>query len=305
MPQQETVNGPAVPGVTHGLSIIIPCYNEEQGIAPVLDQLDATLRRAGLPYEIIVVDDGSADATASRVDPARFQLLRHEVNEGYGAALKTGARASRYDLIGITDGDGTYPNERIPDLLAQMGGADMVVGARIGDQVEIPLVRRPAKWVLNRLANYLTGYRIPDLNSGLRIARRSLWERYEYLYPDGFSLTTTITLAALTNHCRVRYVPINYHHRVGHSKIRPIRNTLDFTQLILRTILYFNPMKVFLPASLMLFAASLLIGFTTLVLANVFKIGKFMDTTTVLLFMTAVQLLAIGVLADLITKRMK
>jgi glycosyltransferase involved in cell wall biosynthesis len=288
-----------------GLSVIVPCYNEEKAIAPVLDRLDAVLREAGLAHEIIVVDDGSTDATAERIDTARFHLIRHDVNTGYGAALKTGAAQARFPLLAITDADGTYPNEELPRLVRELGAAEMVVGARTGQHVHVPLARRPAKWALTRLANYLTGQHIPDLNSGLRVIRRELWDRFSYLFPDGFSLTTTITLASLTNHRRVKYVPINYHARVGSSKIRPIRHTIEFIQLILRTVLYFQPLKVFVPVSLSLFLASVLIGAGTLILSNVFHIGKFMDVTTVLLFLSALQLIAIGALADLITKRMR
>lgn len=227
------------------------------------------------------------------------------MNRGYGAALKTGARLAKFDLIAITDADGTYPNEKLPELLAAMGDADMIVGARTGKNVNVPLARRPAKWMITRLAIYLTGFHIPDLNSGLRIARRSLWEKFEYLFPDGFSLTTTITLAALTNRKKVKYVPIDYHHRVGNSKIRPIRHTIEFTQLIVRTVLYFNPLKVFVPVSLALFAASFIVGCGTWIMSRVFGEGQFMDVTTSLLFITAVQLLAIGALGDLISKRLK
>lgn len=288
-----------------GLSIIVPCHNEERAIGPTLEQIDGVMKGAGVPYEIIVVDDASSDRTAELVDTARFRLIRHEFNLGYGASLKDGAAEARYNLIGITDADGTYPNERFPELLAQMGEADMIVGARIGENVNVPLLRRPAKWMITRLASYLTGVKIPDLNSGFRIARRELWEKFQFLFPDGFSLTTTITLSALTNRRKVKFVPIDYHKRVGSSKIRPIRHTVEFTQLIVRTVLYYNPMKVFVPASLGLIATAVAVGLGTLILDKVFHVGRFMDVTTSLLFTTGIQLLAIGALADLITRRMR
>ncbi|MCL5271414.1 MAG: glycosyltransferase family 2 protein [bacterium] len=293
-----------------GVSVIVPCYNEADGIGPVVAEIRAALAALERPAEVIVVDDGSTDATADRAAAAGCRLVRHETNRGYGAALKTGAREARHAILVITDGDGTYPNREIPRLVAQLeageDGArvDMVVGARTGAGAKIPFLRRPAKWALGRLANYLAGLRIPDLNSGLRVIRRELWTKYERFYPDGFSLTTTITLAALTNGHRVCYTAIDYHARVGRSKIRPVRDTLGFLQLILRTILYFDPMKVFLPGALSLLAASVLVGGSTLILSNVFGIGRFLDTTTSLLFVSALQLLAIGVLADLITKRL-
>lgn len=291
-------------GKTEGVSIVVPCFNEANAIAPVLERLAQALKTLPCPFEIIVVDDGSTDGSAGKIDPDRFVLLRHDTNRGYGAALKTGARHARYDLIALIDADGTYPAERIPELVRLCADCDMAVGARTGKDAKIPPIRRPAKWILNMLANYISGHRIADLNSGLRVVRRKLWERYERFFPNGFSLTTTITLASLTNGYRVTFLPIEYHYRVGKSKIRPVRDTINFFILVLRTVLYFDPLKVFAPASLALFLASLLVGGTTLLLSNVFHIGKFMDVSTLVLLVTALQLLAIGVLADLITKRM-
>jgi hypothetical protein len=158
---------------------------------------------------------------------------------------------------------------------------------------------------LNRLANYLTGTRIPDLNSGFRAVRREIWERYEHYFPNGFSLTTTITLASLSDGRRVVFHPINYRARVGNSKIRPIRDTLNFIQLILRTVFYFDPLKVLLPVSLSLMGAGGAVGLVTILLQNGFGIGKFMDVTTQLLILTGLQILAIGGLADLVSKRLK
>ena len=154
-------------------------------------------------------------------------------------------------VVAITDADGTYPVESIPDLLARAEHNAMVVGARLGKSVHIPLIRRPPKWFLNRLASYLAGQRLPDINSGLRLMRKSLVERYEYLLPDGFSFTTTITLAAACNGHPFEYVPINYHARLGESKIRA-RHAYDFTLLILRIIVVFNPLKVFIPVGAVL-----------------------------------------------------
>lgn len=287
-----------------GLSVLIPCYNEAGALAGVLERLEVALAPLQGPREIIVIDDGSTDGSTAALERGRCRVLRHPVNRGYGAALKTGAEAAQYDTLVIADADGTYPLERIPDLLAALEGAEMVVAARTGPGAQIPLVRRPAKWALRRLAAYLAGTPIPDLNSGLRAIRRELWERYRGYYPDGFSLTTTITLAALTNGHAVRYVPIDYHARIGRSKIRPIHDTLAFTQLIVRTVLYFNPLKIFVPLSLVMMALGGLVGIGTLALQHALGIGQFMDVTTVVLIVTGVQLLAIGALADLITKRL-
>lgn len=282
-----------------GVSVIIPCYNEERAVGPVLDRVRHTMEALERPYEIIAVDDGSADRTVERLEAAAVTLIRHPHNRGYGAALKTGARAARHDTLVITDADGTYPNERIPELLARLENADMVVASRTGERVHVPAARRPAKWALTKLAHYLSGQRIPDLNSGLRAIRRTLWIKYEPVFPDGFSLTTTLTLAALTNGHVVEYLPINYHARVGRSKIRPIRDTMNFIRLILRTVLYFDPLKVFVPLTLALWAAAVGVGGLS------WLHGRLMDVTTIVLFMTGLQMLAIGALADLITKRLR
>jgi hypothetical protein len=176
---------------------------------------------------------------------------------------------------------------------------DMVIGARTGENVAIPLVRRPAKWVINQLANYVAGEPIPDLNSGLRIFRLDAALRLFDILPDGFSFTTTITLAMLTNHYMVDYVPINYHARIGKSKIKPIQDTLNFVQLVFRIALYFAPLKIFLPFS------GLLIGVAALwALFSRFVLGLLADVSTLVIAMTGIQIAMIGMLAELINRRL-
>lgn len=284
-----------------GCSIIVPAHNEEDGIAAVLTQLCALQQGAELPYEILVVDDGSVDKTAALVAGfANIILLRHPHRRGYGAALKTAIRQARYEIICITDADGTYPNECIPELVRRLqAGQAMVVGARTGLAVHIPPLRRPAKWVINRLANLVVGEPIPDVNSGLRVFRRSVALRFFKLLPDGFSFTTTITLGMLTNGYAVAYLPIDYHPRLGQSKIRPIRDTLNFIQLILRIGLYFAPLKIFLPLSGLCLLVALLWGlFSSLVL------GRLADVSTLIIAMTGFQVAMLGLLAELINHRL-
>lgn len=279
------------------LSIIIPAYNEEKAIKGVISDL----KQLAGNYEIIVVDDGSEDNTAEIVkNYPSVRLISHEHNLGYGAALKTGIKYANSDTVTILDADGTYPTEHIPDLAKTMKDGDyaMVVGARNAKNVNIPLTRRPAKWFINKLANYLTGIKIPDLNSGLRIIRKSALERFINFLPNGFSFTITITLAMLTNGYPVKYTPINYYKRKGKSKIRPMRDTFNFIQLIIRTILYFNPLRVFIPLSI-----SLVIFAFVVLFASWFFLGAAMDVTFGVILMTAVMVMAIGMLADLIDKR--
>lgn len=277
------------------MTILIPAYNEERGIGPVLEQV----KQLGLRGEIIVVNDGSEDHTfesARAIDG--IKVLRHDVNRGYGQSLKTGILESTCDVIVITDADGTYPNETIPMLLRFIQSYDMVVGARTGKKVKIPILRRPAKRFLNVLANYLAGVEIPDLNSGLRVFRKDVVREFFHILPAGFSFTTTITLAMLSNGYRVKYVPIDYHQREGKSKINPIRDTLGFTSLIVRTTLYFNPLKVFMPLSG--FIVLLAIG---LLVYSKFVLQRVMDISVIVLLSAALQIAVIGMLADLIDKR--
>lgn len=285
----------------HGISLVIPAYNEEVGIGPVIDALTQYMQSLSVDYEIIVVDDGSRDGT-SKVLAAKqeVKLYTHQFNQGYGAALKTGIRHAQYPLICITDADGTYPNERIGDLYRYMqeNKLDMVVGARTGDNVQIPIIRKPAKWAINKLANFVAGHAIADINSGLRIFNRKISLRFFPLLPDGFSFTTTITLAMMTNNFQVGYMPIDYYARVGKSKIKPIRDTLNFVQLILRMALYFAPMKIFLSLSVILFIIAFLWGVFSIVF-----LGAFADNSTFLIAITSLQSAMIGLLAELINHR--
>ncbi len=238
------------------VTVVIPAYDEAEHVAEQVEAVDRQMHSSGWTYEIIVVDDGSSDETARRAADTAARVLRRPRNRGYGAALKLGIRSAQYDWILITDADGTYPVESIPDLLAKASTNEMVVGARTGKVVNVPLVRRPAKWFLRKLASYLAGRRLPDLNSGLRLMRKSLVMRYEHLLPDGFSFTTTITLSSAVNGHAMEYVPINYLARLGKSKIRP-RHAYDFLLLILRTIVFFNPLKVFIPLGALLAVAGI------------------------------------------------
>ena len=289
--------GPGTPGggtSPEGVSVVVPAFNEEQGIAATLQELRPVLEGLGRPWELLVVDDGSTDATADIASREGATVVRVVKNRGYGAALKTGIARAQYDLLIITDADGTYPAGAIPALLEYAPDYDMVVGARTGADVNVPTVRRPAKWVLRRLASYLAGQTIPDLNSGLRVVRRALVERYLHLLPSGFSFTTTITLAALCSDALVHYHPIDYRTRMGSSKIRA-GHALDFLILILRTVVFFNPLKVFLPVGAVLF----LIGFAKFVW-DLF-VGNFSETV-VMGFLGAVLVWSVGLLSDQIAR---
>jgi glycosyltransferase involved in cell wall biosynthesis len=285
-------------------SIIVPIYNEINKIKETLSDIKEIYNQSNYKMEIILINDGSNDGTEKILDEANhdiFRVITHKENRGYGASLKTGINESKYETIVIIDADRTYPHNKIFELvdLFYKEKCDMVVGARVGKNVKIPLIRRPAKWFLNQLASYLAGLKIPDLNSGFRVMKVDVVKHFMNVLPDGFSFTTTITLAMLTRGYKVNYFPIEYFKRSGRSKIRPIHDTLNFLQLIIRTVIYFNPLKVFLPVSVTLF----IIGF--LLLAYRIFIARVFTTTITLLFIASFQILAIGMLADLIDKRLK
>ena len=277
-------------------SLVIPVYNEEDAIAGTVSHLHQILQ--SYQYEIIVVNDGSTDTTSQVLASVTgIKLIEHNHNRGYGAALKTGIRQAQYPLIVITDADGTYPNERIPDLLELSKKADMVVGSRTGKNVTYSTLRKIPKWFLVRFAQWVTKTKIPDLNSGLRVFHRDILVKFIPVLPNTFSFTTTITIAMLTNNYIVHYEPIDYFHRVGKSKIKPIRDTLRFVQLILRMGVYFAPLRIFLPVA-GLFSLGCLGS-----LCNDLFIERDLTESTLILFVAAIQVGMFALLADMIDRR--
>jgi glycosyltransferase involved in cell wall biosynthesis len=278
-------------------SIVIPAFNEERAVGPVVMELRDVLERHGVEAEVIVVDDGSVDKTAQAAAAAGARVLRHRSNRGYGAALKSGITAATHDYVVITDADGTYPCEYIPEMLSRLDTADMVVGARIGTNVKIPFIRKPAKWLLNRLANYVTNAKIPDLNSGLRAFRRNVAMQYFGILPDQFSWTTTITLAMHCDKYAMVYLPIDYRKRQGRSKIVPW-DAGSFAILILRTAMLFRPLRVFIPVVLL----CLLYGFVKMSIDMVRDPN--ISASALLAFMSALIVLLIGMLGDALATRL-
>lgn len=282
-------------------TVIVPCYNEVKALPEAIVDLQKILSDIG-PHELIIVDDGSTDGTSEALESLEksipdLKVLKHEKNQGYGASLKMGVRHASHEYIVITDADGTYPNERIGDLLANMEDFDMVVGSRTADDVEYSTLRKIPKFFLRRYASWIAGQNIPDLNSGLRVFKRSLAEKYLSVLPDGFSFTTTITMAHLTNNYTIHYEPIGYSQRIGKSKIQPIRDTLRFLQLIIRLGVYFAPLKIFGP-----FAAIQIVAFMISIAYDIF-IYKDITDKSIILLMFGMNTIFFALLADMIDKR--
>lgn len=300
---QETPSWDAEP---LDVSIVLPAYNEEEALGPDLDDLRAVMEAGRWRYEILVVDDGSTDGTAAAAEARPWaRLLRHPYNRGVGAARTTGARAARGRWLVYTDADRTYPNDRVPDLLAELEqGADMVIGARRVEAGTLRWLRMPAKAFIRRLAEFMTGSRIPDLNSGLRAQRRDLTLRFAPLLPTSHSWVSTITIAFLSAGFQVRWIPIDYYPRVGRSTFHPIRDTYSYLTLVVRTVMYFNPLKIFLPLGILF-----LLGGTAkyllydLLYRTDLRFVPPMPGTTLALLVTGLQILVIGLLADLVVRR--
>ena len=281
----------------NSVSIVIPAYNEEAAVAESVKELRSLLAETNIDAEIIVVDDGSKDRTAHKAKQAGARVIQHRSNRGYGASLKTGIIAASNDTIAITDADGTYPAVYLPDLLAELEHSDMVVGSRTGADVNIPLSRKPAKWFLRVMANYVSATKIPDLNSGLRVFRRDVAMQYFAILSDQFSFTTTITLAMLCDKYAVSYLPIDYRKRQGKSKIMPW-DAGSFAVLIMRVAMLFRPLRVFLPIAI----ASLVYG--------LIKMGfdlshdPNISASAIFAFVVALMMVLVGMLGDAVATRL-
>lgn len=282
-----------------GVSVVIAARDETRSIGAVVKGVrEALSAMHGLQFEVIVVSDGSRDDTAAVARAAGADVLENQHSRGYGAALKRGIRRAAYPFIAIIDGDGTYPAEAMPRIVDELQrGADQVVGARTTPRARIPLLRRPAKWIVRTLASWFAGQRVPDLNSGLRGLRRSVLEGVVRLLPDGFSCTTTLTMAGLLSDWSVVWVPVDYHRRTGTSKFRAVRDTSRLVLSLLRAVVYFRPLRLFLPIAVGV--AALGAGFAAY---DVLVVRNLTDKT-VLTCLTGLQILVLGLLADLISTR--
>ncbi len=243
----------AVPLTELDVSIVLPVYNEAEHLVQEVNRVRAAMDASPYSYEIIVVDDGSDDHSAevaSQIEGIRF--LQFLENRGSGSARKAGTKAARGRVTVWTDVDMTYPNDTIPQLVKELEGYDQVVGARTSEEGTKKALRVPAKWLIRKLAQFLTGTKIPDLNSGFRAFRTDVARQYLNQLPVGFSCVTTITMTFLANGYSVKYVPIDYGKRAGESKFHWYRDTQRYAAQVVRMILSYNPLRIFMPVGLVL-----------------------------------------------------
>ncbi len=288
-------------------SIVIPCYNERNAIRGTLEEIFLILDEAHVnDVDVIVVNDGSSDGSEQVLDSIQQEfynrpltIVHHKRNRGYGASLKTGIRKSQSEYICITDADGTYPNNRILELINKTleKDLDMLVGARVGADVNYSKIRSIPKMILVPWVSFLCGSDVPDMNSGLRVFRRALSLEFLKLLPDGFSFTTTITICLLRNKYAVEYTPISYTKRIGKSHIKPVKDTLRFTQLILRTGMYFAPLRLLSPLFIGLAIIFTLSGFY-----DIFVLSNLTEKTLLSGF-ASLNIFMFALLADMIDKR--
>ena len=280
------------------VSIVVPVYNESGHLAEEITRIREAMDRSSFSYEIIVIDDGSTDGSSDEIASiSGLRLIRFPTNRGSGSARRHGSMVARGRVIVWTDADMTYPNDRIPELVADLEGYDQVVGARSAEKGTMKLVRRPAKWLIRRLASSLAGVRIPDLNSGFRAFRRDVGTQFLHLLPRGFSCVTTLTMTFLTNGYSVHYVPIDYATRRGKSKFHWWNDTRRFLIQVIRMSLSYEPLRVFGPPAGVLG----LVGVGKLVFDLVDKDFRVGSNTLVLLGLAGLLGL-IGLIADLLVQ---
>ena len=272
------------------VSVIIPAYNEAAVIANVVSSLAA----AAAWREIIVVDDGSSDATALNAQQAGAVVVRHPYNKGNGAAVKSGIRRASGEFVLIVDGDGQHRASDAMRLIAPLGEFDLVIGARAGStQASWP--RRLGNSALNGFAGYLTGRRIPDLTSGFRAARRVYLLEFLHLLPNGFSTPTTTTLAFMKGGYNVTFEPTEADARVGSSKIKLASDGTKFLMIILKVITLFSPLRVFLPIAAVSFVLGA--GYAVWTIAT----QSHVTNSSVLLIVLAVMVFLVGLVSEQIS----
>lgn len=278
------------------LSIIIPAYNEEKVIGQVVNQIQSVINELGFKYEILVVDDGSGDGTANLAREAGARVIQHPENIGNGAAIKTGIRKAKGNVIVMLDSDGQHPPEDIPRLLEKLGPYDMVVGARTKTS-DTDLRRDFGNKIYNALATYVCGRKIEDLTSGFRAIKADVAKKFVYLLPNKFSYPTTITLAVLRSGLSLAYVPIEGKRRIGKSKIKLVRDGMRFLMIILRVSTYYSPLKIFIPVSILMFLTGFGYGLYKVIFLNT-RYGP----TSAMLMTISVVIFMVGLVSEQVSQ---
>jgi polyisoprenyl-phosphate glycosyltransferase len=290
---------------TPHVTIVLPCYNEEAHVRQEIERICAAMDASEYGYELLAVDDASTDGTLDVLEKAELDFPHLKVvpfrrNSGSGTVRRIGSQIARGEIVVWTDADMTYPNERIPELVRMLDddpGIDQVVGARTTEEGTYKFLRVPAKWLIRKIAEWLTEERIPDLNSGMRAFRKDVAAPYLRLLPAGFSCVTTITVAFLSNQHDIRYVPIDYAKRAGTSKFKFVKDGYRYILQVLRMVMYFNPLKALMPLALSLLTIGVVKGIVDIAIHPVR-----LATNTVLVFLTGLIIGSLALLADLIVR---
>ena len=270
------------------LTIVVPCYNE----GAVLEKVICDLSSFFTMDQILVVDDGSTDGTFAIATSLGVRVVQHDHNAGYGAAIKTGLRHTKTGYLALFDGDGQHAALDLANLWAAFEGEDMIVGARSAES-DRPFVRRPGKWLLKKVAEHLVGREIPDLNSGMRIVNRKLLGDYVSILPNGFSLSTTSTIAFHRDGHLVRYLPITTKIRVGKSTVNIVTDGFKVLVNIFKVVSIFSPLRIFIPATSVLFLIAFM-GF----LENLWHQGGNISDGTVLFGLSSLITFLMGLVAE-------
>ncbi|HOX37732.1 MAG TPA: glycosyltransferase family 2 protein [Candidatus Brocadiia bacterium] len=281
------------------VSVVLPSYNEAEAMPSVIGDIRKALDGGRWTYEILVIDDSSSDGTPDIARNLGARVITRRVRGGAGASRKTGIINALGDIVVMLDADGTYTAADIPKMLEYFPDYDQVNGARTSEQGTMKLLRTPAKWAIRMLAIYLSRTHIPDLNTGLKAFKRNIMLNYLWVIPDGFSCVTTMTLAFLCNGFAVKYIPSEYHPRIGKSKFHPIKDSAAYFMTVIRVIMYFNPLRVFLPLSMVVLAAGIARG----IFDHFYTDDHALRQATIIMLLASVMIFSIGLLADLIVAR--
>ena len=290
---------------TLDVTVVLPCYNEQDHVMQEIDRITAAMDASEYSYELLVIDDKSTDNTLEVLRAAlptrpHMRLMPFRTNGGSGTARRIGTREAYGRIVVWTDADMTYENEKIPDLVRILRDDltyDQVVGARTTEEGTHKWARVPAKWLIRKIAEWLTKSRIPDLNSGLRAFRRDVSLPYQRLLPAGFSCVTTITIAFLSNQHDIKYVETSYAKRAGESKFHFVKDAYRYILQVLRMVVYFDPLKVLLPPALWMLA----IGVVKAVVDMV-RHPFYFPASTVLLIVSGIMIGSLALLADLVVR---